>query len=389
MKNFFLSCLFVITSLPCFSQAGRPFAIWEDQSISVYKYVRLDAATGTKTELATIPGVLAFVSGDRTAYDAANNYYHFSALSGSGLILFYTINASTGGVIYNPVIPFTLYGLEYNCADGMLYGVRNNSGVYDIVRIDPVTAAATSVASVGALSGYVSSSASLDPVQGYYTFKSLVSSTYMLRTYDLSTGAMVANVLFPDNVTGLRYSCADNAIYGLWDNGGGYKLERVSPLTGTHTTIGTLAGVDPGHVVESNSADPSGYYTFRGFDTSGSFRLFTVDLSSASVTASSLTTDNAVGFEEANCCSLPTSVEENKENEFSIYPVPGIEQITIEHNANAERMEIFSSDGKRMLMCDLLGRQQKVNTSEWPAGIYLVRIISKDKTIQKKFIVSK
>ena len=49
---------FSVLTLFSFSQTGRPYAIWEDQVAGVYKYVQLDANTGTKTEIASIPGVL-------------------------------------------------------------------------------------------------------------------------------------------------------------------------------------------------------------------------------------------------------------------------------------------------------------------------------------------
>lgn len=390
MKKILLFSFFLFSISFSSAQSGRPYAIWEDQTLSVYKYVRLDAATGVKTEVATVPGILGFVVGDRTAYDVVNNYYHFSALSGSGLYLLYTLNGTTGAVIHNPVISYILYGLEYNCADGMLYGLRNNSGIYDVVRIDPVTAAATSVAFVGGLSGYVSGSATLDPTLGYYTFKSVLSSTHTLRTYNINTGAMVANVPFPDNVVGQRFSCLNNAIYGLWEDAGVYKLERISPISGTHTTIGTLTGVDPGHVMESTSVDPSGYYTFRGFDTSGFYRLFTVDLFTASITAGALTTDNAVGFEEPNCCSLPTSVNESKEETLSIYPIPANDELSIEFSSGTERMEIFSIEGKKIVEKNILNESQiKLDLSEWPAGVYLLRMYSNTEISQKRFVVVK
>src|SRR3989344_3679389 len=318
---------FSVLTLFSFSQTGRPYAIWEDQVAGVYKYVQLDANTGTKTEIASIPGVLGFVMGNSSCMDPVNNYYHFAALSGSGLYLFYTLDASSGAVLTNPVLTENIIGVEYNCADAKLYALREISNNYDIVRFDPSTATSTTVAPIGFLNGYVGGSFCLNTQLGHYSFVALTGLAFVLKTYNINTGLLVASTPFPDNVVGHKYSCVDNAVYGLWENAGAYQLERIDQVTGLHTTSGILPGVTPGFVVESQSVDENGYYTFRGFDSLNNFALFTVDLSTAAITATAPTFDNAVGFEEFSCCSIPTNIDAtNKQDLFSVFPIPANEE---------------------------------------------------------------
>lgn len=387
MKKIVFLFLLVHVSLFSFSQTGRPYAIWEDQVAGVYRYVQLDASTGTKTNISAIPGILGFVAGNVSCFNTADNYYHFAALSGSGLILLYTLDAASGAVIYNPVMADNIIGIEYNCTNSTLYALRENSNIYDIVSIDPITATATTIVPIGFLNGHVGGSFSLNTQLSHYSFIALTGSGYVLKTFNIATGLPVSSVAFPDNVVGHKYSCFDNALYGLWEDGGAYKLERIDPLMGTHTTTGTLAGVSPGFVLESQSVDENGYYTFRGFDASNNFALFTVDLSSAAITATAATSDNAVGFEEFNCCSMPTTIKDlTKKELFSIFPVPANDELTIQ-SEDLDWIEISTMDGKQKLILKDISKNMQIKTSDWVPGFYLIRAGNMNSVSVQKIII--
>lgn len=384
---FFIAFMLAVPWLA--AQGGRPYAIWEDQSAGFYRYVRLDASTGGKTNVSVIPGIVGFMNGNMTAYDPVSNYYHFAAMTVSSQTAFFTLDATTGAIVHSPVMTHTVVGIEYNPSDSLLYGLRVNTGSYDIVTINPATGADTMVISAGSFGGYVAGTFCLNTQLGYYSFVTLTGSTYVLRTYDLNSLTQAAAVVFPDNVTGLRYSCYNDGVYGLWDDNGTVKLEKIDQLTGVHTTIGIPAGVTPGFVVESQSVDANGNYTFRGFDAGNNFALFTLDLSNASVIASANTNDNAVGFEEKSLCSATTQVfEKTAERLQDIYPVPAREEISILLPAGEVQLEIVSAEGKIMHACNIAQPVFRLRTEDWAPGVYFVRARNSSQTLCGKFILS-
>src|SRR5688572_15437233 len=127
MKRLFY--LFPFISSFSFSQSSGPFAVWEDQTNSVYKFVRMDAATGVKTNLSTLTGVTAFVAASKSAIDPRNNYYHFAGLNGANT-RFYTVDISSGNIVHSPIMTDNVVGIEYNYNDSMLYGILVNGNTY-------------------------------------------------------------------------------------------------------------------------------------------------------------------------------------------------------------------------------------------------------------------
>ena len=386
MKKSLLILFQIILLQNIFSQSNRPYAVWEDQSFSVYKFVRMDASTGIKTEISTIPGMTAFIAGNNTAIDFYNNRYHVAGMSGGTTKRLYTIDISSGTVIYNPVFTDNIIGIEFNCNDSLLYALKEAFGVYYLVTIAPDSATITTIASLNGMNAYVGGSFSLDVNQNLYSFVALVGSNYRLRSFSTQTGLMINDNIFPATIYGHRYNCEDGYVYGTWDNGGVYKLEKTDINTGIHTTVDTLNGVTPGFVAESQSVNGSGQYTFRGFDSNNDYAIFAVDLSGGSIINSSLTTDNAVGFEEASCCSMITSVSEIRHtSDMKIYPNPADDFIYLEYPKQIENIECFDIYGKNIPV-DF--NNNSINVRSLENGIYILKIVCGENADFLRIIVS-
>ncbi|MCH2225539.1 MAG: T9SS type A sorting domain-containing protein, partial [Crocinitomicaceae bacterium] len=76
---------------------------------------------------------------------------------------------------------------------------------------------------------------------------------------------------------------------------------------------------------------------------------------------------------------------------WSIYPNPFVDEITIEVLSGIDfwesnSLQIFNSLGQEILSKMILGEETTVNMSDYPAGMYTVRIISKDKVEMKKVL---
>ena len=387
--------LFLLQLIFCCSFAQNiPSAIWEDQVNGGYYYVKLDASTGIKTNVSLLPTINGFVAGDVSAINTDSNYYHFAALSSSNYV-FFTLDLTTGAIIYNPIYTTILVGVEYSCADHNLYAIRVTGNTYDFVIINPANAQITFIANIPNITGYVGGSFSLDFVQRVYTFKALTPTGYRLKSINIQTGAVIYDNPFPDNVAGHKYSPADSAVYGLWDDNNQYKLEKINYVNGTHSTVSVLAGVTPGFVTESQSMNVNGEYTFRGFSGSN-FAVFSVDVTTGAILNNNLTADNAVGFEEPACTPGPSSVNEVEENfYFSVYPNPANTTLTViasladggVNSVKQSHLTIFNTLGEEVGNWQLTIGKNEINVCDCPKGIYFLQLTSGDKVFSQKIII--
>ncbi|HKR04326.1 MAG TPA: T9SS type A sorting domain-containing protein [Bacteroidia bacterium] len=382
MKNWLTIVVYLFPSV-LFAQ-GNPFAIWENQVTSTYWFVTLDAATGTKTDISPIAGVTAFVAGHATAFNTDKMHYHFTGMDGATK-RFYTIDAVSGNVVYSPVMTSTVVGIHYNCNDSALYGMKVTGNFYELVSVNPLSGATAVIAPVTGITAYVAESFSFNPHLQQLTMI-VYSGNYYLRSYNVITGTLVNNHLFPDNVTALRYSCADSSLYGLWENAGVYKLEKINSSTGAHSTVNTLAGVVPGYVAESACINISGNYIYRGFDAGNNFSLISIDASTGTVINVVNTSDNAAGFEEGICCYDSQATFTGKDvvpENLNFYPSPFTDRIHISGSSSVYRVQLFSGCGKRLydMKTETHTTEHVLQVPFLPAGIYFLKILFSDGTM--------
>lgn len=67
--------------------------------------------------------------------------------------------------------------------------------------------------------------------------------------------------------------------------------------------------------------------------------------------------------------------DEDLSNMISIYPIPAIDRLNIDVKKNISSIEIFSADGKKIQEdLNINNVFYQINISEWPSGIYFLRI---------------
>jgi len=368
--------------------AQGPHAIWEDPMNGGYKYVRFNSITGVKTTIANLPPIVGFIAADASSSNYDLNYYHFIAQTNTNKIL-YTLNLSNGAVVYSPVITNTVVGIEYNCADSTLYGIQVNGNLYNLVKVDPVTAGITVIAPISNMQGYVGGTFSLDIAQQVYTLSVLTSTVFKLRSFDIKTGAVVADNTFADNLRGIKYSPTDNKTYGLWDDNGVYKLEEVNYMTGTHSTVTSYTAIVPGFYGESTSMNQNGEYTFRGFDFNNNPALFTLDVTSGTVLYYNNTSDNAVGFEEPTCVAVSSSLNAAAYmDEPGLYPNPANDQVTIEVNSAANScIQIYDALGNLVTSKNSCAEKEIISLEDLCPGTYTFRFSGHQTNLYRKLII--
>ena len=390
MRNIFIIFFLLLTDLFCKAQSAKPYAVWEDPITSDYYFVQLNSATGMKTNIQIIPGMTNFIAGDKTAVNTDSNYYYVAGLVGTIPTLF-TLNTITGGTIYNPVFADNVVGLEYNCNDSLLYGLREFGLTYDLVTVDPVSGISTPIGNPIAISAYVGESFSLDLVKGLYSFIALVGGNFFLRSYDVTSGNLVYDNPFPDNLTGFHYNCSDSSLYALWEDNNQYMLRRVDLVTGMHSNAITLTGVTPGYVFESSAIDASGLYVYRGFDSNNMFSLITLDIALGITTSVINTSDNASGFNAGNCCYYDETVsisEIEKISDIKLFPIPAVEKLFITGKRPVQEGHIYTAYGREInCAIKLNGSSSEISLAGLSPGMYLIRMIFEDKEeVVKRFV---
>jgi len=98
--------------------------------------------------------------------------------------------------------------------------------------------------------------------------------------------------------------------------------------------------------------------------------------------------------EDTKMCDT-TGINENseKKTEIRIYPNPANNQLTIEFPSysanNKTTIELFDINGKLLNNLSIQGNKTQINLNEFPAGIYVVKVIENTSVAVRKIVVRK
>ncbi len=366
MKQFFTLCCFLLT-ISTFAQT-RPYGLMEVGN--TYEFVSIDPVTGTTTTINTVPGMTAFVAGDKTVIDPVNGWYVFVGFINNTFMLV-SLDLQTGSIVNAYSYQTNVVGFEYNCEDSLIYGLWEDNNQYHLVTVNPATGQNTFIDNIPTISAYGGGSFALDAKRGLYTFTGLNGVQLLLYAININDATIVYNNLFTDNVAGRQFNCPDSTIYGLYEDGQDYKIESVDPATGTHTTVGVLPGVSPGLISESITINAEGEYIYRGF-IGADFVLFTIDPRTATIIHSPIFTDNVVGIEADACCipvitDVPTL---EKAAEVSIVPNPVSSLAEVRwQNSESATFTIYDATG-RVVWSKTAVQRVLFDRSDLPSGMY-------------------
>lgn len=241
-----------------------------------------------------------------------------------------------GSIAAPPGESFT--GLEYHPTNGMLYGLSTNgAGNSSLSWIDKGNMTATVIGDTGLTLGIA---LAIDGQGNGYSYD--IDNDF-LYSINLSTGAgtSVGPIGFDANFgQGLTWDPNTDAIFmsafnnGLFDS----ELRQVNTSTGATTSLGTI------------------------------------DLS-ATVQIGWLGAPN-----------IFLSIEDNTHFEFSFYPNPVIDILTVESNTNIESIEIYSILGNKVFETAINALTSEVNVSALQTGTYILKVITNTRAGAYKFI---
>ncbi len=94
------------------------------------------------------------------------------------------------------------------------------------------------------------------------------------------------------------------------------------------------------------------------------------------------------GIVKFNENGITTGINDNMpvvQDDFTVYPNPAKDQITIQ-GLKSGTLEVFNSSGKVVKNSEVKGMSTNVDISNLPNGIYIIRVMTKDNSVVKKFI---
>lgn len=375
MKKIIL-LLLMSWSLVCSAQY-EPYCLYD--FAGWYRLSTINPSTGVITQVAPIPVVQFYVLGNKQCINTHDSTYTFAGHDGSDVRL-YTVTLDSAIVLSSPIFNDNVVGLQYNCNDSTIYAMKENGGGYDLVQVNKTTGVTTQIGIVSGVTAYVGDGFVLDVNKGLYHFFGLFGTNIKMYSIDINTGFVTSSPFFPDNVTGLAYSCQDSSIYGLWEDGIDYKLERINPTTGAHATVGILPNIDPGFVAESSSINYFGEYVYRGFSNSKNV-LVSINVHNASIVDSVSFSSNVSGIDYYVCCDepiIPVTVEENfNDSEWTVYPNPFNDFTYLNWGRSIinGKIEVFDIAGNLIYEeLGISGDSYKLNRILLKTGVYFIRV---------------
>ena len=347
-----------------------------------YRLATINTTTGIVSNIAPLPGISFYVLGNKNCTSTHDSTYVFCAHDGNDARL-YTLDLNTGNILSNPVFNNNVVGLRYNCNDSTIYAIEEVSGAYYLVTLDKTTGLTTQKGVVAGVSAYVGDGFALDVHRGLYYLMGLQAPNIYIYSININTGLVTASFPFPDNVTGINYNCNDSTVYGLWEDGIDYKLEKIIPSTGNHTTVGILNNIVPGFVVESSSISRNGLYTYRGFSSTNAPSLITIDVQNANIIDSMAFSNMVSGIDHYACCKDTVIITETPtvivDNQIQVYPNPFHDKVHLKWNKNIQDgiLEVYDVFGKLIFSrAKISGTSFQLNRENFNPGIYIVQIKS-------------
>lgn len=202
--------------------------LWDNSEQKEY-LVSIDYRTGLFLTMTEIPGV----QGIRQAtFDQNNERFIFEGSDSSNYKL-YSIHASSGTILSNPVIPNPLdtpnqlYGMEYNNENDLLYSILtiDSTGQKQFGTVNLQTGKFSKISVLNGVRSFRSGQHSLNEASSQYCFTGVDSSEQVrLFCIDIKSGKLLTSPIHPkvpeedDNIILYNFDRLSGELYGLhWD----------------------------------------------------------------------------------------------------------------------------------------------------------------------------
>ena len=198
-----------------FVNLGSGFGYWD---YSFELQVRsVDPATGAVTDVVSLPFLTGYYSGSST-FDSDAHRYHLLGVDALGSTRLVTVDVAAQAVIASPPTApaLALHELEAGLDADRVWALRAPGAAGDSwawVELNLITGAATELAALPGIDGFIGDASALDQTTGRYAFAYIDAlSDGRLRVIDAATGSTVADHLLDVSVAELH---ADNRVFAV------------------------------------------------------------------------------------------------------------------------------------------------------------------------------
>ena len=177
----------------------------------------VDPATGAVTDVVSLPFLTGYYSGSST-FDSDAHRYHLLGVDALGSTRLVTVDVAAQAVVASPTVApeLALHELEAGLDAERLWALRSPGAAGDSwawVELDLFTGAATELATLPGIDGFIGDASAMDQTTGRYAFAYLDALSAMhLRVIDAATGAPIVDHLLDVSVAELH---ADNRVFAV------------------------------------------------------------------------------------------------------------------------------------------------------------------------------
>lgn len=174
-------------------------------------------ATGAITDVVSLPFLTGYYSGSST-FDSDAHRYHLLGVDALGSTRLVTVDVAAQAVVASPTTApgLALHELEAGLDADRVWALRSPGAAGDTwawVELDLITGAATELATLPGIDGFIGDASAMDQTTGRYAFAYLDALSAMrLRVIDAATGAPVVDHLLDVSVAELH---ADNRVFAV------------------------------------------------------------------------------------------------------------------------------------------------------------------------------
>jgi len=374
----------------------------ETGKIEIFKWQALDPES-----LTVYPTILDGYYFATSSFDSYNSNYYITGISGDSAGL-YSYNTITnlenlvGGSLYTNIS-------EFDMSTGKMYNLKMETEEYISIYEFDINTNQDSLIGViyepGA-NGLVADAIGFDANNGILYYVGFTNDPALClyavpvredqfsftKTILNPTSAaynIITSVNF-DNVNEILY--ARNATYDSTFSYTGSSVIEINKATGDIVTRGELVEF-PYFVGGSSSFDQNtGTFLLVGIDTSNVAKMIAFNTYDNTYVSgfvpdnvSEIVCDNT-NFALTNY--ITTRVKAEQEFNFSLYPNPVSERLTIDHPSSGEvTVQLISTQGKIVLERDFATNKIELNLASLAPGVYLVNLTSEGKTVSEKIMV--
>lgn len=376
----------------------------------------VDATTGTHTVLDSIPEIKYIgIFPKTTTFDIKNNHYIVYGTDASSTSKLYTIDASNGNILYNPLFPVidsgdNIYCMQFDTSDLNIYALHYDASenLEYLVSVNQTTGIHTKIDTLDGVK-YIGSSASYNPTLKHYTFVGIdTNSVKRLYTVDVTTGNILHQPTFPqgadanDQIYFPTWNILTSKLYGVFrdyseDN---TRLATINPTDGTFTTDSVipnlkLVTISPNYACINENSET---FICYGGPTSSNFKLYSIDLNTGLVVDSPSfpilddPDDNVIEFQfnsiidtlyalhwddslEAKEPGPPVWITHYNQTDFVALPNPAIDRLTIQfNNAQKRILRLYNSMGQELRWWKTQENSLHFQRKDLKSGIYFIGV---------------